>query len=441
MRCSSAELSVSPSPASETSPRLFYGWIMLGITTLGLMCTAPGQSFGVSVFRPFIQDDLGLAKTDFSFAYLIATLLGATPLFAIGAIMDRYGPRRVIFVVVLALLAGCVVVSQAFNWWSLLLGLMMLRMFGQASLGMLSTTTLALWFDRKLGLVNGIMATGMAIAIAGIPTLSEQLIDFIGWRYSYIVLGLIAVSVMLPLLAIAFKNRPEDIGQYLDGDTPDLSQDTATEQSQTTAATATRDSRADSWTLGQAMRTPAFWLAAVCFAFFALAITAFILCMGPVFESQGLTDDQAAQYTAEALLAMGITLMAGQLIAGRLADILPQRLMLTAGMAFLATAAFVLYLPGSHHYVLLMGVTMGLTQASVVAAGGTIWPRYYGRAHIGKIKGTVTKVFIAASALGPFILDSGFALTGSYKGVLIAFMLIPLVLGVGALFAVPPKRA
>lgn len=40
----------------STKPRLFYGWYMVPVATMGMICTSPAQTYGVSAFKPYIQN-------------------------------------------------------------------------------------------------------------------------------------------------------------------------------------------------------------------------------------------------------------------------------------------------------------------------------------------------------------------------------------------------
>ena len=80
---------------------LFFGWIMLPVVLAIQVATSPGQTFGVSIFNPHIRADLGLSHSEISGAYMVGTLLASLPMVYIGLLMDRYGPRRILFVIVI----------------------------------------------------------------------------------------------------------------------------------------------------------------------------------------------------------------------------------------------------------------------------------------------------------------------------------------------------
>ena len=406
---------------------LFYGWVMLPVATIGMMCSSPGQSFSVAVFKPDFETALGLSTSTISGAYMVGTFLAALPMTYIGMCMDKFGARRTLAVIITLMGLACVVISQAQGLVTLFIGFFMLRLFGQGSLTLLNSNTMALWFDRRLGLVSGIMAVGMAGAIALVPKLNVALIDHLGWRSAFVALGLGVWAIMFPLLVVVFRNKPEDVGQRPDGD-PEPHADEA-------------DQPLTGFTLNQAMRSRAYWIAGSMKGFWALANTALVFCMVSVFQARGMEEATAKHLTANTLTVFGITLALTHLPAGHLADKLPLNRIL-AFSALCMGATFVIFTNMNDplwHYPL--GVCQGLSQSLLLAVGATLWRRYYGRAHLGRIKGSMTTVMVGASAIGPFLVDGAHDLTGSYQSILLALSLMPLPLAIASLLATPPKRA
>lgn len=207
------------SPSRRLAARLpfYYGWVMLPIAMLAAIATGPGQTFGVSVFNPSLRLTLGLSHSQLTGAYMIGTLLAALPQPYIGSLMDRFGIRRVMFVIVILLGLACIFMSQVQGLLMLFLAFFLLRLLGQGALTLLATNTLAMWFQVRLGTVAGIMNAGVAGSIALIPPMILVLINQVGWRGAYATLGVLVWLVMLPLLLLFYRNRPEDVGQSLDG--------------------------------------------------------------------------------------------------------------------------------------------------------------------------------------------------------------------------------
>lgn len=428
--------SLATTPSRRLADRLpfYYGWVMLPIAMLAMIATSPGQTFGVSIFNPALRNALGLSHSQLTGAYMFGTLLAAAPQPWIGGLMDRFGLRRVMIAVVILLGLACLFMSQAGGLLMLFLAFFFLRLLGQGALGLMSTNTLAMWFQDRLGTVGGLMSAAVAGAIALIPPLILILINQFGWRSAYAALGVIVWIIMLPLLLLLYRNRPEDVGQHLDG-RPSADADHA-ESCDEPAATMPipRRQESSSFTLSQARHTRAYWILLLLTAAWAMIVTAVFFNIIPVFSDQGLTAaNAAATYTT-----LAVVMAATQLIGGILADRFRLNWLAALCLLFIAAAIWTLSLasslPLAHLYALLMGLGQGLFGA----VNNTVWVRYYGRAHLGRIRGSVALAMVAGSSAGPFIMGATYDLSGSYQISLLFFMAILLPLSIAALWATPP---
>ena len=59
---------------------------------------------------------------------------------------------------------------------------------------------------------------------------------------------------------------------------------------------------------------------------------------------------------------------------------------------------------------------MGLGGGLVMVLFFSVWPRVYGRAHLGRIQGAAQAMTVLASAIGPLLLAACVEWTGSYAG-------------------------
>ena len=88
----------------------------------------------------------------------------------------------------------------------------------------------------------------------------------------------------------------------------------------------------------------------------------------------------------------------------------------------------------------LFAIALGAGQGIFMSVKSTLWVRYFGRTHLGKIRGTITTVEVAASSTGPLLMGAAHDLFGSYIDILTVFSLMALPMIVIALFATPPKE-
>lgn len=65
------------SPDFPFAPRrlpFFYGWVIVGVATLGVVMSIPGQTMGVSVFTDHLIRVTGLTRLELAYTYLVGTL-------------------------------------------------------------------------------------------------------------------------------------------------------------------------------------------------------------------------------------------------------------------------------------------------------------------------------------------------------------------------------
>lgn len=195
----------------------FYGWWMLVLAILIMVGTSPGQTFGITFFNAKFRDAFGLGHSQISVSYLVATLCAAILLPFIGRLTDCWGLRRSVLVAVGAMATICICASLIQGWIALFFVYLALRTIGPGTMVLLANNTLAAWFDRRLGLAISLMQLSMAAAMAIIPGLLLLLIEQIGWRETYLLLGGILCCGLLPLLFLHYRSDPKHINQVPDG--------------------------------------------------------------------------------------------------------------------------------------------------------------------------------------------------------------------------------
>ncbi|MGB2955893.1 MAG: MFS transporter [Anaerolineales bacterium] len=402
----------------------YYGWMMVPVAVIAQAVTGVGQTYGVSVFNPSLLETLGISLSALTGAYMVGTLFASLPQTYIGYLMDRFGIRWVMTAVVILLGGACLFFSSVNSLWTLLLGFFLLRLLGQGGLSLLAGNIPAMWFREKLGLVTGIVSGGFSISIAVIPAFFLFLINRLGWRAAYARLGLLVWIIMLPILIVVFRNNPGEIKQRIDGDV----ESDGTASGQDTFGQ-------NSFDLKTARKTPAFWILLINVSLWAMIVTAIFFNLLSIFDSQGISSSiAAATYTTYAAASL-VT----QIIAGPIADRGPLQYLLLVCMTALAAGVVVLTLATSpwlaHSYAVLLGISTGL----VSLVGGTMFARYFGRKHLGKLRGSVITAQVASSSLGPFITGMIFDLTGSFQISLWIFLGLLIPAAVASLWAVKPR--
>ncbi len=422
-RCSATECPAEPAEAPRS---LYYGWVMLPMAMAAMIASSPGQTYGIAVFNEPIRLALGLSHGRLAAAYMLGTLLGAVPIVYIGYQLDRYGLRRAMLAVVSLFSIACLLTSFVQGWVTLVAAFCLLRMLGPGALSFLSGNVLPFWFERRLGTVEGMRQLGTALAIAVVPVLHLWLITQWGWRGAYAVLGVGIWLLLFPAVVVLFRNRPGDLGQWMDNRRP----------CQALPEAKRGEDVYWGFTLGQTLRMPTFWIVAGSVALLGLIHTGVFFCVVPIVQERGLTaGDATAMLT---LFAVSLALM--QLPAGMLADRIQARWLLVVGMSALSAAVATLWLSESRISALAAGAGFGVSQAVVFGAANPLWARYFGRLHLGKIRGVLMTLNVALSSLGPLLVGVTRDWRGDFGFALAVFALAPLPLAALALLVTPPRR-
>ncbi|NIM94093.1 MAG: MFS transporter [Anaerolineales bacterium] len=418
-------------PITDRFP-FFYGYVMLFVTLTAQISTSPGQTYGISVFNPYFLKDLNLSLSQLTGAYMLGTLLASIPMSLVGAAMDRHGIRRVMTIVVILFGFACIFTSQVTNLMTLFIAFLLLRMFGQGALSLLAGNTMPMWFNSKLGRLAGISSLMMTGMISLIPAAFLSLILTIGWRTSYALLGVAVWGLMLSVLAIFFRNRPEDIGQFPDGSNFGAAKDQADANEWNEGDQITETAIG----LSDALRTRSFWILVIMTTSWAMIGTAITFNLIPLFESHGLSETIAVRtFTILMLSSAGAVL-----IGGFLADRIPLKFLLSAGIAGMAAGVVMLQRMETTTMAHIAAVLFGMGQGLMSAGVSVVWVRYFGRAHLGKIRGGAITAMVVGSSVGPFIMGFTYDLTGAYDISLGLFTLIFVAMALVLLTATPPRR-
>ncbi|MCG6158183.1 MFS transporter [Rubinisphaera margarita] len=412
------------------SRKFYYGWVMLPLAMLALAASAPGQTYGVMIFNEDIRTSLGLSYSQLALAYTLGTIIGCLPITLFGTAMDRFGLRRTMLVMVGLFSLACGLMSLVGNWLMLLLGFTFLRMLGPGALAFLSGNTLSFWFDRKLGTVDGVRSTGTALSMMIAPPFGLLLLHQFGWQNAYLCLGAIIAFGLMPLFWLLFRNSPAEFGRGLDG--VEAIPPTSSADGQIEDLLSAND-----FTLAEAMRTPAFWIFGGGKALYALIQTALFFSLVPILSERGFGAGEAATLTT----VFGTTLIFMQLIGGALADHFSPRILLSAGLLFFSSGLALVSYASSGGMIILAGVIFGCGQGTFFGAIQPVWARYYGRAHLGKIRGFLMTLMVGSSALGPLFAGATFDMFGRFSVAMNVFTLAPLPLAVLCLLAPRPQKS
>lgn len=397
-----------------TVNRFYYGWVIVTVSAIAMFSSGPGQSYTFSVFLDPISADLNVSHTGIAFAYAFATLFAAFLLPRMGKQLDRYGPRKTLIVVGFLLGVACLFFGAAANLLWLAVGFSMLRFMGQGATMMGTANLVSQWFSKKRGFAMSLMALGFAASMAIHPPLGNYLIEQLGWRYAWVVLGVLTWLIMLVPLLFLVYDKPESIGLIIDGNNEN---DTDEKDHGNTV---------DGLTLVQAKTTRAFYL--LCGVWFTIGglVTVLHFFQVSILKERGFEGHSAAQLFS----LSAITMIIAMPLVGRLFDVVRTRFVIAFALFANAVALFGITLVTSYSGAIAYAVTFGVTNAFMMTMFGYLWPRYFGRAHLGSIQGVGQMFGVVGASVAP--LPVGFAIDtfNSTTGVIRTLSVIEVIIAI-----------
>ena len=380
-----------------------YAWLRLAVSLL-LMTIGGSGMYSITVVLPRIQQDFGAARGDASLPYTL-TMIG----FGVGGIlMGRLADR---FGVLWPVLAGAAGLGIGFVGAGLAPSLLVFALAQGLFVGLLGTSATfaplvadtSQWFDKRRGIALAICMSGNYTAGAFWPPVMQHFIDQVGWRNTYIGMGVFCFVSMLPL-ALVLRRRPppaEVQGHSLEGGDPGLSG---------TKASGPRR-RGDDGT-GPLGLKPGVMIALLCVA----GVSCCVAMSMPQVHIVAYCGDLGfgAARGAEMLslmLGMGVV---SRLVSGWISDRIGGLRTLLLG-SILQGIALLMFLPfkGLVSLYLVSGL-FGLFQGGIVPAYALIVREYFPPAEAGARVGTVLMATLLGMALGGWMSGAVFDWTGSY---------------------------
>ncbi|MDB4640152.1 MFS transporter [Pirellulaceae bacterium] len=379
----------------------------MAIAIFAQILTAPGQTVGVSEFKDQFGANLNISSRTVAIYYCYGTAIGSLGLPLFGVLIDRYGCRITLALVALLFSITCYYCGRVDSELKLLVAFTGLRMLGQGALSLVASTMISLWFRRRLALAYSVMSVGSGIGMMMLPYIFKPLFENyeMAVAFRWIAGGVI---VLVPISFLFVINRPQNIGLSQDGEPLDEdSNETKNDSKRLLNASSVssieeKKSVIGDFTFLQAIATPTFWIVTAAQSAWALIGTGLVFNRKDIFQ----TLDASETITDLAVPALFGAVIISQIVTGLIARRFSHAILFTAGCTGMSAACGLLLL--KTEMMAFAGFFLfGLSQGIFVIMGQSLWADFYGRSHIGKIRGLVWMVVVAASSLGGFALTLG----------------------------------
>lgn len=374
--------------------------------SLVMLATLPGRTYGLGLITTRLLGDFqGLTETRFGWINAAATIVGALACIPAGYLLDRFGARRVLALVIVALAGSVYAMTLSTSVTQLAISLTLTRALGQSMLSVISLAMMGKWFGKNASLSMGAFAVLMTMLLASaFGGLGESLQQTNDWRAVWQAMAWVLVALLPVIMITALKPK---------------------QAKQTKEADLNLRHETEGATLREAIGTRYFWSFALAMSLFALASSGVTLFLQPIFAERGIGEDtyHAAQITA---LFTGLF---ANLLGGYLMRRVAMHHLLAVAMLLLAAALASLAVLSQDWQAYAYAGVFGLSGGLITVLFFAVWVRAFGQHELGKIQGAAQLLTVFGSAIGPVVITQGLDATGSYSPMLVILALAAVLLG------------
>ena len=406
----------------------YYGWVIVAFGFVFGAFNVGMTSWGLGVFVTPMQEDLEWDRSLVFLPLLVGALVTLPLGIVFGPLADKkHGPRLMAIIGVILFGISLLYMKNAGNVVGYILIFGVIGGMGRFTV-QIALVVVPKWFVRRRGLAQASVSAGFSVGPLIFPLILQTLVDSIGWRDAWFVMGIALLILALPG-AFLIVRAPEDLGLLPDGDKPegDISQASASgSEPQRTAV------RVEvSLTRKEALRTRQFWFLVVAVGLATVGIRGMI----PNFQPFFISLDFEPTLAAASISAYAVPAIIMGFVFGIMADRHGPRKPFLIVCSIVATGLVLVALVSLMQNVVMMFGAMiflgfGLNAFFVVSQ--VFVANTFGRQHIGAIRGVMQTVNNLATFGGPWVFGVLYDVSTEYMllfGVAVVFWMVTITMG------------
>ncbi len=390
-------------------------WVVFG-GLLALTITAGTGLFLIPVLIDPIADETGWTYTEVSFGIMIWGLTAAILSPVLGAMIDRFGARRMMVFGCTLNFVTTLLLSRVTELYQLYIVLAFAAIGAMSNTFIPVATVVARWFITHRGIATGIAMLGLGLGGGTLPLVANSLLESYSWReiYTYFAFGYLLALV--PILVWVRNPNP------------------AKEEAYAASHEGGYEPQYD-LNIGSAFRTRSFWGLSL-----GDMLTGMIFNIFTIFLVVYLTRDLDSRDTATRVYSLFLICQAaGTLVFGPLADRFSTRGLLVC-CYFIPVVGTCFLVPGtSAALAYAFAITAGLAAGgrSALFPVGLVYA--FGETHMASIFGLSTTLFMLGNAFGAPIASAIYENTDSTRYVYL-FCAAVLVVSTALVSLTRPER-
>ena len=391
---------------SSQKKSFHYAWIILIGISLILGLAKGAITNGSSLFLTPVSTELGIGMGNLTLYLSIGAIMTLVVLPFAGKLFEKYDVRLLLTIAIIlqgGSFAAFGLMNSVWGWYIIAVPMA----FGTVPITLLAGPILiARWFKTRGGLALGIMGAVAGLLNVFIQPVVGNMIEWIGWRSTYISVGLGIIVLTVPVALFLLRSRPQDKNL----------QPLGAEQQDGQAA----DDSIVGMAFDYAKKTKAFLLLAS-FFFIITAVASFAVHIPTYLAKNGYEVTFAG--TAMSMVAVGSLL--GALTFGILIDRIGAKTTALGAMVMgiIAILLFMLF-PTTTPLILVGGVFFGFISASITTLAPALTTALFGTRDYSRIYSSVSVGLAVASIVAlpgyGYVLD----FTGSYTPAMIAVIVL-----------------
>lgn len=397
-----------PPRVQTTSPFRFdqryiivFGACLTQFTVIGLM-------FSYALFFKYFETEFGWSRTLLSACLSFAFFMMGVLAFFGGQLSDKFGPRIVLAIAGTLLGIGWILLSKVTEPWQLFVFFGLLLGAGMGTHDVVTLPTIAKWFEKRRGIMSGVVKVGTAVGQVTVPPIVAILLTMFDWRSVLVIIGSAGI-VLLVFAAFLLKAPPKAVQQA-------------------------QNARAEGLTFAEARRTSNLWmLCFIQFSFFPALLT--IPLHLPV---HGMDLGMTAGEAATLLSVIGATSVAGRLLIGALADRIGGKWALVTCFVPLIASLCVFPLISQPWLLFPAVIIYGFGHGGFFTVVAPTVAEYFGTKAHGTIFGLILFFGTVGGATGPIVAGRFFDTTQSYT---MAFFSLAALAAIGLLMVLRLPQA
>ncbi|SKA15295.1 Predicted arabinose efflux permease, MFS family [Enhydrobacter aerosaccus] len=381
-----------------TRTRIFAGW---WVVAGAFLCMSTGFAivYSFAAFFSSLEAEFGAQRGETSLVFSISAFLYFFLGLPAGLIGDRVGPRPVVIGGLLVVALGLVAAAGAHSLWQVYLGYGLGVGVGVGFSYVPSVAAVQRWFVRRRGTASGIAVAGIGVGtLIGAP-LAHELIAFIGWRQTYLVLaGITAVGAIVSGLLVRPDPHLYDLAP--DGDPPTAGM---------------RHRPAGGIVLSDAARTGPFWAVYASALLMSFGLFVPFVHLVPYARDLGLSTG----FGVILITLLGVGSTVGRFLFAAITPWLGRRLSFATMLLGAGSMSIFWSFSTNASMLVIFSLLFGAFYGGFVAIAPSLAADYFGGRSLGAIIGALYSGVGIGALFGSPAAGYAYDFFGSYKGAIL----------------------